>query len=254
MSGWLTPPTTGSYTFWIASDDASELWLSNDHDPGNASLMCYVSGWTNFRDWDANASQQSATVMLVAGQPYNIEALQKEGTGGDHLSVAWSGPGITRQVIDGSYMMAAYPPPPALASNPVTKPAAYERRQYSQILSDAVAAGYGTIEFTKISGSDWLSVTPDGVITGISNHSNTGPNTFIIRVANDSGAFTDLTLNIEVYDMFTGEQGIADLAGIAYFWLEKGCLDLPECGGADLSGDKDVDLEDMAILGSDWMQ
>lgn len=28
MRGWLRPPTTGNYTFWISSDDSSELWLS----------------------------------------------------------------------------------------------------------------------------------------------------------------------------------------------------------------------------------
>ena len=43
----------------------------------------------------------SAPVNLVAGQQYYIEAFSKEGTGGDNLSVAWSGPGIARQVIPG---------------------------------------------------------------------------------------------------------------------------------------------------------
>ena len=38
----------------------------------------------------------SAPVNLVAGQQYYIEAFAKEGTGGDNLSVAWSGPGIAR--------------------------------------------------------------------------------------------------------------------------------------------------------------
>src|SRR5512135_2398490 len=28
LSGWLVPATTGDFTFWIASDDSSELWLS----------------------------------------------------------------------------------------------------------------------------------------------------------------------------------------------------------------------------------
>jgi hypothetical protein len=29
IRGFVFPPTTGSYTFWIASDDASELrWIS----------------------------------------------------------------------------------------------------------------------------------------------------------------------------------------------------------------------------------
>ena len=28
LRGYITAPVTGSYTFWIASDDKSELWLS----------------------------------------------------------------------------------------------------------------------------------------------------------------------------------------------------------------------------------
>ncbi|GAI54519.1 unnamed protein product, partial [marine sediment metagenome] len=39
ISGYLYPPATGSYTFWIASDANSELWLSTDGNPQNASLI-----------------------------------------------------------------------------------------------------------------------------------------------------------------------------------------------------------------------
>jgi len=28
MMGWLVPPVTGEYVFWIAADHLSELWLS----------------------------------------------------------------------------------------------------------------------------------------------------------------------------------------------------------------------------------
>ena len=33
MRGYITAPVTGSYTFWIASDDNSELWLSTNDNP-----------------------------------------------------------------------------------------------------------------------------------------------------------------------------------------------------------------------------
>src|SRR5262245_8471235 len=33
LRGYLRPPATGEYTFWIASDNSSELWLSGDNDP-----------------------------------------------------------------------------------------------------------------------------------------------------------------------------------------------------------------------------
>ncbi|GAA5484209.1 PA14 domain-containing protein [Haloferula sargassicola] len=104
MSGFLIPPATGDYTFWIASDDGGELRLSTDANPANRRKLCQVTGSVNARDWTAQSGQQSSTISLVAGQRYYIEALQKEGVGGDHLAVAWQGPGFGRQVISGSYL------------------------------------------------------------------------------------------------------------------------------------------------------
>src|SRR5208282_641549 len=43
---YLVPPTTGAYTFWIASDDTSELFVSTDENPANKSLVAWVSSWT----------------------------------------------------------------------------------------------------------------------------------------------------------------------------------------------------------------
>ena len=93
VRGYIHAPTTGSYTFWVASDDRSELWLSTDENPDNKVRIAYVSGWTSSRQWDKYASQRSAPVSLVGGRNYYIEALLKEGTGGDHLAVGWQLPG-----------------------------------------------------------------------------------------------------------------------------------------------------------------
>ena len=35
IRGYIFAPQTGSYTFWIASDDAGELWLASDDNPSN---------------------------------------------------------------------------------------------------------------------------------------------------------------------------------------------------------------------------
>jgi hypothetical protein len=102
VRGFVIPPASGAYTFWIASDDTSELWLSTTSSPANKTRIAFVNGWTEPRQWTKYASQQSVTINLVAGQRYYIEALQKEGTGGDNLAVAWQGPGISQQVISGS--------------------------------------------------------------------------------------------------------------------------------------------------------
>ena len=104
IRGYLHPPTTGDYTFYIASDDNSELRLSSDGTPANASMIASVSGTTSPRQWNKYPSQQSSPISLAGGQKYYIEVLQKDNTAADNIAVAWSGPGITQQVIAGQYL------------------------------------------------------------------------------------------------------------------------------------------------------
>ncbi len=105
--GYLYPPATGDYTFWIASDNDGELYLSSDADPANRARFAYVTGWTSPQEWDKYPSQKSGPIRLEAGRRYAIEALYKEANGGDHVAVAWQGPGLDRQVIDGQYLSPA---------------------------------------------------------------------------------------------------------------------------------------------------
>jgi xyloglucan-specific exo-beta-1,4-glucanase len=109
IRGYIYPPASGSYTFWLAGDDNTELYLSTSDNPANASRIAYVSGWTNSREWNKYSTQQSVTINLVAGQKYYMEVLHKEGSGGDNVAVAWQGPGITQQVIAGNYLSPFIP-------------------------------------------------------------------------------------------------------------------------------------------------
>ncbi len=61
--------------------------------------------WTNSREWSKFASQQSAVITLKAGQKYYIEAIQKEGGGGDNLAVQWQLPnGKVESPLPGKYL------------------------------------------------------------------------------------------------------------------------------------------------------
>jgi hypothetical protein len=73
MSGWLVPPVTGDYTFWIASDDSGEFWLSTDAEKANKVLKCTVPTWTDPLRWDQYSTQKSGVISLVAGQAYYYE-------------------------------------------------------------------------------------------------------------------------------------------------------------------------------------
>ena len=106
MAGYLHPPRSGDYTFWIASDDSSELWLSTDEQPTRVRKIAFVTEglWTNPHDWGRFPSQRSEPIRLRSDKSYYIEAYREQAQQDDHLSVAWEGPGIERSVIPGEYL------------------------------------------------------------------------------------------------------------------------------------------------------
>ncbi len=120
MRGWLQPPVTGNYTFWVASDDSSDLWLSTSENPAEARRIAFVaaSGWTDRREWSRFPSQRSETVFLRAGESYYIEAMQEQQSEQNHLAVAWEGPGLKQAVIDGKYVVPCESGRTALPAGP----------------------------------------------------------------------------------------------------------------------------------------
>ena len=90
LRGYITAPVTGSYTFWIASDDNSELWLSTNDNPANKVRIASVPTGRTRVSGISSQAKKSAAITLTAGQRYYVEALQKEGGGGDNLR--WAGP------------------------------------------------------------------------------------------------------------------------------------------------------------------
>ncbi len=115
IRGYIVPPATGVYTFHIASDDDSRLFLSADTtpvdtDPVLANQIAQVAGAVSVDQWDAQSGQSSAPMSLTVGQYYYIEVLHKEGVGGDHLSVGWKKPGETTiEVIPASALRYTLP-------------------------------------------------------------------------------------------------------------------------------------------------
>ena len=107
IRGYICPPVSGNYVFYIASDDNGELWLSTDSDPANKRKIASVDDWTTPGWYDRYPSQQSVEISLLAGQRYYIEALHKEGGGAqDHVSVGWKLPdGTLQRPIQGSNLI-----------------------------------------------------------------------------------------------------------------------------------------------------
>ena len=106
VRGVLTVPANGDYTFHLASDDASEFWLSTDASAANLVKAVELTGYTSELNFNGPAS---SAITLQAGQQYFFEILHKEGGGGDHVAVAWSGPGgISKQLIPNEHFQLAY--------------------------------------------------------------------------------------------------------------------------------------------------
>jgi hypothetical protein len=135
LSGWIVPPQTGSYVFFLSADDNAELYLSTDDSPANKRLIAIEPEWNDPRQWaitdrrpnGENRSDLFAgtewpagnTIELTEGQRYYTEILYKEGGGGDNAGAAWKlvgqpdpAPGTPGIAAIGTYA-------PLVAENPV---------------------------------------------------------------------------------------------------------------------------------------
>ena len=114
LRGYLVPPKTGNYYFWLAANNAAEFWLSTDAEQVNKVRRAVVTASSGDKTWNPPATgQQSQWLSLVAGQKYYFEVLHN--TGGDaddYVTVGWCQDDIgTTPSVSGS--------PNPLASTPV---------------------------------------------------------------------------------------------------------------------------------------
>ena len=121
MRGFLTAPASGNYTFFLTGDDTAEFWLSSSDEPGHRLKRSWVtnSGLAP-GTWSALPGQRSLLVRLKAGQRYYFEALRRETSGPDHLSIGWLLPGqngsAPSEVVPG-WALSPYSPPAATTPN-----------------------------------------------------------------------------------------------------------------------------------------
>ena len=81
IEGWITPAETGSYEFFMRSDDAGELWLSNDASESNLRLIAEELDCCDpFQEPDTGDLATSLPISLQAGKSYFVSLLYKEGS------------------------------------------------------------------------------------------------------------------------------------------------------------------------------
>lgn len=88
----------GSYTFYTASDDASHLWIGDFAKIGYTTGNCVVNNGGLH-----GVVEQSGTITLNHNTFYPIRIMFGELSGGDVMTVSFSGPGITKTTNGGGY-------------------------------------------------------------------------------------------------------------------------------------------------------
>lgn len=105
IRGYVHPPITGEYVFWMTTDDEGELRLSTSDDPAQAQRIAHSENATGSRDWTKESSQQSQPIPLVAGQKYYVELRFKEHDGDDYGACGWKLPnGTMERPIPGPHL------------------------------------------------------------------------------------------------------------------------------------------------------
>ncbi|MET9222612.1 glycoside hydrolase family 3 C-terminal domain-containing protein [Streptomyces sp. NPDC003300] len=89
-TGTLTPPTTGTYTFALTSDDGSRLFVNGQQ---------IINNWAN-----QPTTTKTGTVTLTAGQPVSVEIDYFQDGGGSELELGWQ---IPNQDLHGEAVTAA---------------------------------------------------------------------------------------------------------------------------------------------------
>lgn len=88
LRGYLLPPQTGDYTFWITSFGNTTSYLSSDVDPANKVPLVSVKAYVPWRQWDQEPNQRSTPIRLTVGQAYYFEVVMPE----SHLAMRWQLP------------------------------------------------------------------------------------------------------------------------------------------------------------------
>lgn len=90
-TGYIQAPSTGTYTFYVNSNDGNRLWVNNTQ-------------LTN--RWSDGISEQSGTISLTAGQQYPITLEFYQGINTSSCTLSWTTPGGSKQVIPTAYLFS----------------------------------------------------------------------------------------------------------------------------------------------------
>ena len=99
--GWFRAPATGNYRFYIACDDACQLFIDETNkwdrsapvepDAQQIAIRHSATGWRNYLlepEPESSSQYRSDWIALEEGEFYKIEGFMMEYTGSDHYTVS----------------------------------------------------------------------------------------------------------------------------------------------------------------------
>ena len=104
-TGQVQPLFSETYTFYTQSDDGVRLWVNG---------VQLVDNWTN-----QGVTEKSGSIVLQAGQKYDIVIEYYENTGEAVTKLLWSSPNTPKAIVPASQLFPANvaPPPPVVPTN-----------------------------------------------------------------------------------------------------------------------------------------
>ncbi len=122
VRGFIKAPATGNYTFWVDSDNASQLYISIFIPLGStppASLPSKATGVAFVNDFTVqgtfnDAGQKSQAVAMVMDNYYYFDFFHRAGGGtADHWEIRWTKPGQSKtfETVPASVLYSVTPTP-----------------------------------------------------------------------------------------------------------------------------------------------
>ncbi|MEW6159718.1 MAG: PA14 domain-containing protein, partial [Verrucomicrobiota bacterium] len=160
FAGYLTPPTTGEYTFFVSSDDQSAFFLSTDESPANKALIAFEPAWNESRQWIMGVNQAPripaahppeffAGALFIEGEDFDFDhgqsiTDQPIGMNGAYAGGAYQGLGsaadaeIDWHETNPSNDQAVYRPSTAVEAGKPNGPAGHDRGEFDVQINHVV--------------------------------------------------------------------------------------------------------------------
>jgi len=189
-------PTTGTYTFYTASDDGSKLYVDGTQVVNNDGLHGVI--------------ESSGQITLTEGS-HDFEVVFFEKGGGEALTVRWQGPGISKQIIPNSAFINSYeyPPGPDAPSGFVAIPSAYNQVDLSWTDDVSNETNFEIYRSESLSGPFQIINTLPAGASSFSDNSVSASTSYFYQIASINGQGSSIKPNQD-YRVFMPLNGNID--------------------------------------------